>query len=509
MATVIVEAGRLEPASLFARFGFARNELLPAAEKWLAAKRQGRPAAKPSELQTYVHELTHYLQYTTTPYGLFLQYCRILQNHATINIVNALLAANCPIKQPLLYNLPDMPPDVAEDVGWGLALWLNVEYLVTVLNADHSGRSALIEWWVADSERIDKGQKPLRPDLLGLQEGFVRVQDSLASLFAGANQSAHEKGAPRPVYPDNIDRSAITAALCAMPNDRDRAIERLELGMSMLGDPWDVSAIIESAATAAEFWESDLDYDRFAAWANANVAPELAPYRTCLVRGLEAIETRDLHTFLASHMTLCELALFAPLLPQHAELRVSCPDIEQLLPAVRFARLLSSATRVAPMQGRTDHDRYVLELCKDLGWVHPIKIIKSAMDGPLAVSDPLSFIYLRAQICRAQRGSATFIGIDQLLFSESPAAQEWREIFDFVVVDYKDRTTYHRDKDFLQSMTTRYLSMQGLQAVMLGHSLTLAAPYSNSPKEKQWMSDWLRQEFKAQFRRDFPNLRYI
>src|SRR5690349_5366262 len=93
----IVEAGRLESTSLFARFGFTQEALLTAAAQWLKAKRQG-PAAKPREVSTYVHELMHYLQYTTTPYGMFLQYCRILQSHATIGMVNALFAAKCPVK---------------------------------------------------------------------------------------------------------------------------------------------------------------------------------------------------------------------------------------------------------------------------------------------------------------------------------------------------------------------------------------------------------------------------
>jgi len=511
MARMIVEEGRLESVSLFARFDFTREELRSASARWAAAKRQG-PAAKPREVQTYVHELTHYLQYTTTPYGLFLQYCRILQNHATIGIVNALLASKCPVEQPLLYNLPNMPPDVMEEVGRWLSLWLNVEELVTALDGDHARRADLLDFYVADFERIEMGAYPLRPALLGSRATFVRVQDSLASFIAEANHAAQERGNPVPMYPDNIDRQAITVAMSAWPNDRDRSIERQELGLNMVAYPWDVSAIIESGATAAEFWESDDTYDSFTAWANAEVASELALYRTCLVRGLEAIGTHDLQTFLASYMALCETALFAPLLPQHAALRASSPAFEQLLPTVRFAELLSSATRVAPMQGRADHGRYVFELCKDLDWVQPTQIIKSALDGPQIVSDPVAFVYLQAQRWRgwrAQQGSGTFIGIDPFLFDPSPAAGQWRDFFDFVIIDYKDRTTYHADKDFLQAMTTRYLNMQGLQAVMLGESLTFEAPYGNSPAENQWMTDWLRQRFSTLFGQNFPSIRYI
>ena len=66
----VVETGRLDSVSLFVRFDFTRDELWAAADKWRAAKRQ-RPVAKPEQLRTFVHELMHYLQAVTTPYGMF------------------------------------------------------------------------------------------------------------------------------------------------------------------------------------------------------------------------------------------------------------------------------------------------------------------------------------------------------------------------------------------------------------------------------------------------------
>jgi hypothetical protein len=327
--------------------------------------------------------------------------------------------------------------------------------------------------------------------------------------MAGINQEARERGNPDPVYPDNIDRSAITAAMSASPSDHDGRVERMEFILSMTGNPFDVDAVVESHATAAEFWESDATYDSFTAWVHAGAEPELDAYRWCLSEGLIAIGTRDLPSFLASYMTLCEIALFAPLLPQHAVLRASHPGFDQLLPALRFQNLLFSAARVEPMRGMADHDRYVLDLCKDLGWVQPVQIIKSAMDGPQAVSDPITWIYLMAQHERAQQSSTAFIGIDSIMFDPSPAAGEWRTLFEFVIIDYKDRTTYHRDKGFLNSMTTRYLNMLGLEALMRHDSLTLEAPYGRSPDENRWMTEWLRTRFKVLFGRDFADLKVV
>jgi hypothetical protein len=507
MAARISEAGQLEPVSLFARFAFTRDELSSAATQWLTAKRQGT-AKKPAAVRTFVHELMHYLQYVTTPYGLCLRYCRVLQNEATIAIVNALLGAGCPVRQPLLYNLPNMPSKVADEVRINLSLWLNVEYLVTFLNADTPRQAALGEWFVSDMARVEMGSNPLRPPLLPIPEIFARVQESLADFIGFSNKMRTDLGNPVPMYPDNIDRSAINMALHDIPSDRDRALGRTAPGLSLLGNPWDTSAIIESAASAAEFWDS-VSYQELVAWANADVADELKVYRECIRLGLEAIPTRDPQVFLASYMALCDLALSAPLLPQHARLRTGGSGFEELIPSIRFGRLLGTAGRIAPMRTMADHLRYVGELCDDLRWVTPIQIMDSALEGPQVVSDPLSFIYVMAQRWKAQRNSAAFISFDVYLLNTSPISVAWQDLFDFVIIDYKDRTTYHRDKNFLESMTTGYLHTQGLQAVMLGQGLTLMAPYSNDPIEKQWMTEWLQGQFKKLFGREFPDLRYV
>jgi hypothetical protein len=512
----IVEAGRLEPVSLFARFGFTRPAYHAALQTWLAARQHG-PAAKPREIATYIHELTHYLQYTTTPYGLFLQWCRLLQSHSTINIVQTLLEGGCNVVLPLLYNLPDMPPAVAQEVKIYLGTWLNVENLVNHLNGDSERRFALIDFFTKDMERVSQGLYPMRPPLKGLQHSFLDVQELLALFIEHRNRVAQEEGNPDPMYPDGIDRTALAQEAAAGPTQRDRAIERSAAAMDMVAgndNPFGVAAIIEGAATAAEYWNTGLGYEQFAEWVTTKAAPKLGIYRAALTRGLDAIGTRDLNEFLASFMTICELSLYPPLLPQHAGLRLQRPGFEQLLPPIRFTKFMSSASRVRPMQGRADHSRYVLELCRDQGWVPEgwvpeDWVVRSAIEGPQRVSDPICHIYQTAQRWRAQVQSSAFIGVDRFLFDLSPMGESWRETFDFVINDFSDRTTYHRNKSFLQSMTTRYLNMQGMQAIMLSDNLTLAAPYSNSADQKQWMTEWLRERFAQLFKRDFPDLQVV
>lgn len=208
------------------------------------------------------------------------------------------------------------------------------------------------------------------------------------------------------------------------------------------------------------------------------------------------------------YLTLCELAMYPPLLPQHASLRGERRDFRQVLPLFRWFELLRTAGQVEPMRGINDRDRYVMDIFQQLGWVQPTQIIRSAVDGPKVVSNPLAMIYLSAQRWRAH-DSGSFLGVNRFVFDPSPEGGTWRDAFNFVIIDYADRTTYHPNKAFLQSMTTRHLNMLGMRCIMLGRALTIAAPYRGDSGERQWMTEWLRNRFKNVFGRDFPTLQFV
>lgn len=505
----IRETGLFGAESLFVRFDFTRSAMDAAARRHLEGRAAGRPMEMPSEVKTYVHELTHYIHYTTTPYGLFLQYCRVLQSRATMAIVQALSEAGLPFDMPLLANVPAMEGKTKDFVQWHLNLWVNVENLVSMLHGERDLSSPFWQLVLADADRIAAGQRPRLPPLLDLQQVFVRVQESMADMLEQINAAARAAGNPVPMEPEGFDREAIRQEMAERPTDRDRADERSNMALEFFGgNPWGIGAIVESAAVAAELWGSDMEYDRFVAWANADVDPKLLIYRSCIAQGLSAIQTRQMWEFIPSYMALCELALYAPLLPHHARLRREYPGFRQILPTQRWAELIQAASHVPPMRDGSHHARYVTDICRALGWVHPFQIIKVAVDGPDLVSNPLAMIYLWAQQCRA-RSLGSFLGLDRFLFDPSPEGDEWRDRFNFVILEYADRTNYHRDKGFLQAMTTRRLNMLGMRCIMLGKGLTIAAPYRGNPDERRWMTAWLRERFKAVFGRDFPQLKVV
>lgn len=251
---IIVEAGLLDPASLFARFDFTRDALLSASESYQVALNSGKRIEMPTELKTYLYELTHYVQYTTTPYGLFLQYCRTLQSRMTIEIVRACLDAGLGFRMPLLDNVPAATGDTSAKINRALAVWLNVESLVTMLNADTEGRLAVLERFLADQERVHAGQVPRRPPLLGIQEAFFRIQETLADMLEQNNADAHAEGNPIPMEITGFDREALRQEATGFPSSAELSDLRTQDGLDLLGNPFSVDTVIESAATAAEFW---------------------------------------------------------------------------------------------------------------------------------------------------------------------------------------------------------------------------------------------------------------
>jgi hypothetical protein len=503
-----IDMGMLAAESLFVTFDFSRNDLLAASAHYQSALRAGTPVEMPSEIKTWVHELTHYIHYTTTPYGLFLQYCRKLQSQATGVMVQALVDAGIAFHIPLLSNLPDLKGDIATSVNRGLSMWLNIENLLAMMNGDTEKRLELMKAFQADVTRVEAGQTPQHPPLLDIHDAFVRIQESMADFLEHLNQEARAAGNQIPMQPEGFDRQALQEEQTTLPSADTRALMNTEFGLDVLGNPYNVEAIIESAATAAEFWGSPVEWDAFVAWIRKDAGPELQMYRTCLEQALGSIQTRSVREFLPSYITICELAFFSPVLPHHAALRRQHTDFREILPVARWTSLLQVAARVAPMTDLGDHDRYVTDLCRSLGWVHPLQIIKVAIDGPGAFTDPLASIYLWAQKWRARSG-ASFIGLNRFLFDPSPLGEDWRASFNFVILDYTDRTTYHPNKSFVEAMTTRYLQTLGMQCIMMSKKLTISAPYRGNEAERQWMTDWLRAYLKNAFGGDFSMLRFI
>jgi len=488
----VVEQGLFHGESLCVRFAFTHADFVSAVKRYSDA---GGNGPMPEDLRTYVHELTHSVQHATTPYGMFLHYCRMVQTEAAIALVKGLWRQGLEPSPMLLTSLPALGGEAGLELRRWLSIWFNVEFLTGHISQDPDKQVNLFQW-------IEGADASVLPPLLPVQETLWGVQEMIAKLINTQNSQRDAMGLP--VWDQaGFDQGAIEAAISATPTKRDMGLERTEAVLNLTGNPWGVSAIIESAATASEFARSGRDLAGLRAWLEKPHNPSLEVYRSCLQRGLEAIPADDLPQFLFSYVALCELALFAPLLPQHAGLRGPRFPMEQIFPVTRFNLLLGAATKVAPMRGLRDHARYVTDLCQHLQWVHPIQIVAAAVERPHSVADPRAQVYVNAQLARAQE-LWSFLDVTGIVMDNSQWGCALRDNCTFVVVEYSDKTLCHRNKEYLAAMTNQHLMMLAMRHVMLGEGLLIPSPYRCDERERQALTEMLRMNLQACFGRQFP-----
>jgi hypothetical protein len=483
--------------SLDVSLGFSRADYEAAAAEMMST---GRP---PEDIKTYIHELTHYTHHTTTPYGLFVHYCRELQTADTIELVVTLLGAGVEPVPPLLTHVPlDLDGAAGSTVRGLLTRWINTEIFVASLGLNQQKLDVFLQWLTGGAARV-----PLLP----LLETFRRLQGGIAAYIT--SQNAQRKALNQPCWDNGkFDEAAINAE-ATIPDDGDAgSLERSALGLELLGNPWGAESITESAATAAEWAESGADLSALRAYAADLSNPNLAMYKNCLARCLEAIPADDLPQFAFTFIALCELALQAPLLPQLATLRAGRVDPRELFPAMRFEMLLGAVGHVAPLQGLADVARLNLDLCRTLGWVHPSQIIAATLAGPDVVADRRSQRYIWAQAERAQQQHA-FTNVLRREFDPTADGAQFRQRYGFPVIEYTDRTFYTSDKDALWWLTVQHLRELTMRQLMLSdtlaEALTVECPYRGAPAEAETLTTWLQGDLESLFGRRFPTARVV
>ena len=228
--------------SLNVRLGFERARL-----DWARSEfhRTSRP---PEELKTYVHELTHYVQSNTTPFGAFLHYCRQLQTADTVELVRALLKAGLKVERPLIRRLPvDLDGPLGSTVRGVVARWTSTEFLAAFLGQISEKFVRYAEVLTSDSAKFM---------LPGQIKSFVRLQGGIAHFIVTENADRQSMGFP-PWDQGDFDVDAINAEGASLESNDSRTLVRMAVRLELLGgNPWGTRSIIESAAMAAEWAES-------------------------------------------------------------------------------------------------------------------------------------------------------------------------------------------------------------------------------------------------------------
>lgn len=430
------ELGAFDSESLCVRYSFGRDD-------YDAAMQSLRGATElPDHLKTVVHEKTHLLHSTTTPFGLLIYRLRGLQTFLVSDAIRVAGASGHQVTFPLQKTFRALPKAVAREVEQRIQVWYGIELLILVVMGE-----------------IDVWQTHIlaNPYLRGvtLAELFSQVQFYLAQRQAAPGTA---------IEPETVDAE-------------HAGVEGALLATDILLGGANTLAIIESAGTASEFFGSTrLTLDQFKAYVEQAPWSSTTAPKSWLIHGLRLVRAASLPEFILSFLALCEAALFGPCLPEHRSLRTHGINVREMLPFLRWFDLINAASKVPPMTSLADHERYTTAVCRAAGLTPPKDVVDASVAAaPEPPQDPSEHAYWKAQRMRREE-PWTFLNYPFIL-GRLPMD------LDFPVISYRDRTLFLKDKLLLHQLVLGYLTRAVVRRMLLRPDLSVAMPYTPTPEE--------------------------
>jgi hypothetical protein len=442
--------------SLCVSYDFTRDEYNAALSTRADAKELSEP------LKTVVHETMHLLHATTTPFGLFVYRIRGLQTLLVADAIRAARSQGQAVTFPLQKTFRALPAAIAREVEWRMRVWYGIELLVLVMMGE-------IDVW---STHIVNN-----PYLRGV---------TIAELFAHVQYYLSQAASVRGPQPGSLESVARNEPEMEDVDGNDVGIEGAVLAFDMLAGGANTLAIIETAGTVSEYaGSSQLALEAFKAhiqgtrWVHSTVP------KSWLTDALHYLPASTLPEFILSHLALCEVALFAPVLPEHRALRKGGVRSSEILPFVRWQHALHAAANIPPLKSLRDYDRYTRQVCEAARLTPPQAIVVATASGHEAPPlDPREQSYWKAQRIRAQAPGAFLDALGML--GRLPMD------LDFPVIKYTDRTLFLKDKMRLHQLVMVYLTQAVTRRMLLRPDLVVTMPYPPTPEESTFYTTELR-----------------
>lgn len=456
------ERGAYSTESMCVKFDFKRDAFSS------ALLTPGSSGALSQELRTCVHETTHHIHNVTTPFGLFVHTLRALQSSIVYDIGGMIRQAGLPLRFPLIGNLDSLPKPLLTQVEGALRVWYTAELFVLRT----FGETA--RW----KKHYDSNPYIVRTDF-GAQLEFLEQAISVNAYFESLRLGDHAT---------EID------VKIPKSSETDRRFDMAQLASEWMTVPTNLRGILESAATVAELWGSDMTFDEFREtvekWQSAAIGTVMAPYRFPVRYAIEAIGAVTLQQFVFSYLALCETALFCPTLPEYSSLRGDARRLIQITPFLRWVELVSIARSVKPVEDIGDYARYTNDLCTNAGWATPQELVRVRIENFPRDEDPRRTLYRDSQELRRNRPSF-FIEYPNILFG--PLSREWA----FPVIEYEDRVLFHVDKVFLARVRESYIARLLSRRLLLREDFRIPCPYRASAEEREELTTALSARLES------------
>ena len=420
----------------------------------------------PESARNWVHEVTHLHQSMATPFGAYLSRLRALQS-AVVHDLLVRLPNEFGIRArlPLLPYVATVGAKIQEALRPTVDLWYGAEMLRT----QHLGG---IEGAAAAGFQLRRFS-PI--------DAFHVVQSALAAV-AGNTGALLRAGGAAGSGGIRVDPAAVGKGVRHDPASWRRSFRSTAVSKVFSGHE-DLPMLLESAAYAAELAVISADSAETELRAARRGDFADVPYAQPLVRTYGALRHADVPAAIRTHLAVCDLALFPPILPEHHGVRVGGFRSDELFPVDRLARIWAVLGTVGPLHNYCDYAAFTNEICSVLDWPSPAVLTDPLLRpaGPMSQRDGL---YEAAMRCRT-RVPWTFVD-PAIALSITPPPDAERARIRFPVIQFADRVAYG-DASYAAPLILENLWHLWHRQLAIGRPERLTVPWRCEPPE---VADW-------------------
>ena len=196
------------------------------------------------------------------------------------------------------------------------------------------------------------------------------------------------------------------------------------------------------------------------------------------------IKAANIREFVLTYAALCELALFAPLLPHYYQIRNSHITMKDINPIFRFMDASGSASSIEPIHNlSTDYTRFIEQICEKMRWPTPQQVAGTTLSNfTYAPLDRLSELYHRAQEFRMVM-PWVFIDYSVWYLPKNEITAPFTYYFIHPIIELKDKTLFHKDKMLVSYFVLQCVVQEYLRKILLSKDISVMLPYRANSEE--------------------------
>lgn len=420
--------------------------------------------------KTLYHETTHLYQLLATSYGYYYEMLQDFQTLQVMLILRDLKEKGLELRTPLrLLSAQLQDTTDVETISRATTKWLAAELLLAFLEGD--------------AETFLRLEQKITHDTGYPTEILFPLIDYDLGNFLEISGRAQLEERPQP------------------PESPADPIQNATLWMLKITHPaGDMSAVLESAATAAEYWgEPGASFQRMAEFGTP-LRHKMAPYYSLIQDARQHMSRHSVHEFMLTYSVLCDIALNSPLLPHHRSLRNHAADLTYLHPFNRLTLAVQAAGELPPIRNfDADYQPFVQAITRKCKWPSMEDTWNSsarqATPGGSDIigghdGDVYTEAYARAAKLRIAKPSIfSNLGVWRSINGTAEEI-ELKSYFMHPVMQYRDGVVSHQDKGHARRFIRCFLLRSYLRQLFISAKIpTIVLPYR---ADKDVLNDWRR-----------------